>query len=48
VQQLDNDTVKVVMTGQTAFETDSAQIKPGFQSTMDKLSDVVIRYGKTR
>ena len=35
------------MTGQTAFETDSAVIKPGFQSTMDKLADAVIRYGKT-
>jgi outer membrane protein OmpA-like peptidoglycan-associated protein len=47
VLKLDNSVVKIVMTGQTAFETDSAQIKPGFQSTMDKLADVVIRYGKT-
>ncbi len=35
------------MTNQTAFDTDSAQIKPGFHSTMDKIADVVIRYGKT-
>ena len=47
VQKLDNDAVRIVMTGQTAFETDSAAVKPGFQTTMDKLSDVVIRYGKT-
>jgi outer membrane protein OmpA-like peptidoglycan-associated protein len=47
VQKLDNNAVKIIMTGQTAFETDSATIKPGFQSTMDKLADVVIRYGKT-
>lgn len=47
VVKMDNDVVKIIMTGQTAFETDSATIKPGFQSTMDKLSDVVIRYGKT-
>jgi outer membrane protein OmpA-like peptidoglycan-associated protein len=47
VQKLDNDAVRIVMTGQTAFETDSASVKPGFQTTMDKLSDVVIRYGKT-
>jgi outer membrane protein OmpA-like peptidoglycan-associated protein len=47
VQKLDNNAVRIVMTGQTAFETDSAVIKPGFQSTMDKLADVVIRYGKT-
>jgi outer membrane protein OmpA-like peptidoglycan-associated protein len=35
------------MTGQTAFETNSTDIKPGFYSTMDKLADVVVRYGKT-
>jgi len=47
VEKLDSDVVKIIMTGQTAFETDSAVIKPGFQSTMDKLADAVIRYGKT-
>jgi outer membrane protein OmpA-like peptidoglycan-associated protein len=35
------------MTNQTAFETDSYEIKPGFHSTMDKLADVVVRYNKT-
>jgi outer membrane protein OmpA-like peptidoglycan-associated protein len=35
------------MTNQTAFETNSAQIKSGFHSTMDKLADVVVRYNKT-
>jgi len=35
------------MTNQTAFETDSSAIKAGFNSTMDKLADVVVRYGKT-
>jgi outer membrane protein OmpA-like peptidoglycan-associated protein len=47
VEKLPNDVVRVTMTNQTAFETDSATIKPGFQSTMDKLADVVVRYGKT-
>jgi outer membrane protein OmpA-like peptidoglycan-associated protein len=47
VEKLPGDVVKIVMTNQTAFDVDSAVIKPGFQSTMDKLSDVVIRYGKT-
>jgi outer membrane protein OmpA-like peptidoglycan-associated protein len=47
VQKLDNDVVKITMTNQTAFDTGSAQIKPGFYSTMDKIGDVVIRYGKT-
>jgi outer membrane protein OmpA-like peptidoglycan-associated protein len=47
VEKLPNNVVRVTMTAQTAFDTNRAEIKPGFRSTMDKLSDVVIRYGKT-
>ena len=47
IEKLPNDVVRVTMTNQTAFETDSSEIKPGFHSTMDKLADVVVRYGKT-
>ena len=47
IEKLPGDVVRVTMTNQTAFEIDSAQIKPGFRSTMDKLADVVVRYGKT-
>src|SRR5918999_168630 len=47
VDKLPNDVVRVTMTNQTAFETNSAQIKSGFHSTMDKLADVVVRYNKT-
>jgi len=47
VEKLPNDAVRITMTSQTAFETNSAGIKPGFHSTMDKLADVVVRYGKT-
>ena len=47
VQKLSDQVVLVTMTSQTAFDTDSADIKPGFHSTMDKLADVVVRYGKT-
>jgi outer membrane protein OmpA-like peptidoglycan-associated protein len=47
VEKLANDVVRVTMTNQTAFETNSAQIKSGFHSTMDKLADVVVRYNKT-
>jgi len=39
--------VLVTMTSQTAFDTDSSAVKPGFHSTLDKLADVVVRYGKT-
>lgn len=47
VEKLPNDVVRVTMTNQTAFETNSADIKSGFHSTMDKLADVMVRYGKT-
>ena len=47
VEKLPNDVVRVTMTNQTAFETNSANIKSGFHTTMDKLADVVVRYGKT-
>lgn len=47
VEELTGDILRVTMTDQTAFEFDSAQIKSGFNSTMDKIANVVNRYGKT-
>ncbi|MDH3321248.1 MAG: OmpA family protein [Betaproteobacteria bacterium] len=47
VQKLSDQVVLVTMTGQTAFDSNSEVIKPGFHSTLDKLADVVVRYGKT-
>ena len=47
IDKMPNDVVRITMTNQTAFETDSSTIKPGFNSTMDKVADVVLRYGKT-
>lgn len=47
VEKLPNDVVRVTMTNQTAFETNSTDIKSGFHSTMNKLADVMVRYGKT-
>lgn len=47
VEKLAGDIVRVTMTEQTAFEFDSAQIKPAFNTTMDKIGNVVNRYGKT-
>ena len=47
VEKLPNDVVRITITSQTAFDTDSVNIKPGFHSTLDKLADVVVRYGKT-
>jgi outer membrane protein OmpA-like peptidoglycan-associated protein len=47
VETLPNHVVRITMTSQTAFDTNSADIKPGFDSTMDKLAEVVVRYAKT-
>ncbi len=47
VDSLPNHVVRITMTNSTAFDTNSSTIKPGFDSTMDKLADVVVRYGKT-
>lgn len=47
IDRMPNDVLRITMTNQTAFDTDSTTIKPGFNSTMDKLADVVVRYGKT-
>lgn len=48
VERLPNDQLLVGMTGATSFETDSDVIKPGFYSTLDKISAIVKRYGKTQ
>ena len=47
VDELPNHVVRVTMTGDTGFNTNSADIKPGFHTTMNKIADVVVRYGKT-
>jgi len=47
VEKLNGDILRVTMTDQTAFDFDSAKIKPAFNSTMDKVANVVNRYGKT-
>lgn len=47
IEKLNGDILRVTMTGQTAFDFNSTRIKPAFYSTMDKVADVVNRYGKT-
>lgn len=48
VDALDQDRLRVTMTSGTSFDVDSAQLKPGFYSTLDKIADVLKRYGKTQ
>jgi len=47
VDEMPNHVVRVTMTGDTGFNTNSTEIKPGFHTTLDKIADVVVRYGKT-
>ena len=47
VDELPNKVLRVTMTGDTSFNTNSTEIKPGFHSTLDKIADVVVRYNKT-
>ena len=47
VHKLPENNLMVTMTSKTAFEVDSTNIKQGFHSTMDKISNVVNKYGKT-
>lgn len=48
LEQLSDDRLLVGMTSETAFDVDSANIKPGFFSTLDKIAGVVNKYGKTQ
>ena len=47
IETLANHGLKLIMTANTSFDTGSAQIKPGFHSTLDKIAEVLNRYGKT-
>jgi outer membrane protein OmpA-like peptidoglycan-associated protein len=47
IAKVDQNNLLITMTAQTAFDFDSTSIKPGFHSTMDKLANVLVRYGKT-
>jgi outer membrane protein OmpA-like peptidoglycan-associated protein len=47
VEKMPQNALMVTMTAQTAFAINSAQIQPGFYSTMDKIAKIVNKYGKT-
>jgi outer membrane protein OmpA-like peptidoglycan-associated protein len=47
IEKKNQDTLMVTMTAHTSFDSNSSQIKPGFHSTLDKMADVLVRYGKT-
>lgn len=48
VKKMPEDNLMVTMTAQTAFSVDSSDISTGFHSTMNKISSIVNKYGKTQ
>lgn len=47
VTKLGNNSIRLVMTSATAFDSNSAVVKAGFHPTLNKISDMVNKYGKT-
>ncbi len=47
VDKAANNALLVSMTSATGFDTNSSVIKPGFTTTLDKISRVLNQYGKT-
>lgn len=47
IEKMPDHTLKITMTAQTAFDINSADVKPGFDGTVDKMADVMNKYGKT-
>lgn len=47
IEKKGKDTLMVTMTAHTSFDSNSSEIKPTFHSTLDKIAEVLVRYGKT-
>ena len=48
IQKVNQNDLLITMTGQTAFDFNSTEIKPGYYTTMDKIANILLRYGKTQ
>jgi len=48
IQKDTQNNLLINITAETAFGFDSTVIKPGFYATLDKIADIVQRYGKTQ
>ncbi len=47
IQRMKDDSLKLTLDSEVSFDFDSAEIKHGFQRTLDKLADVIQKYDKT-
>ena len=47
IQRLRNENLKITMNSEVSFDFNSAEVKPSFRSTLDKVSDILARYQRT-
>jgi len=47
VERLKNQNLKITMNSEVSFDFNSAEIKPAFKNTLDKVSDILGRYNRT-
>ncbi len=47
IQRMKDDSLKLTLDSEVSFDFDSAEIKHGFQQTLDKLAEVIRKYDKT-
>jgi len=47
IERLQNENLKITMNSEVSFDYNSAQLKPGFHSTLDKVADILNRYPRT-
>jgi len=47
IERLKNENLKITMSSEVSFDFNSAEIKPAFGNTLDKVSDILERYNRT-
>ena len=47
IQRLKDETLKIDISSEVSFDFDSAQLKPAFRPTLDKVADILQRYERT-
>lgn len=47
IERLKNENLKITMNSEVSFDYDSAELKPAFTRTLDKVADILSRYERT-
>lgn len=48
IKRVKEDTLQLVLNNEVSFDYDSSQIKPGFRTTLNKMSDVLAKYPNSK